>query len=107
MTQTRITPLFLILDMSRSLPLPLHRHIIPRSTSQRPPCNPAHFGVEITLKAVIKIDNFSKMGPSQLCTQCVHNFLIRKNLSKSDNIKKIVGNGFVVFFSTRFALISL
>ena len=65
------------------------------------------FSIKIALKAVIKIDNFSKMAPSQLCTKGVHNFLIGKNLSKSDNIKKIAGNGFVVCFPTRFAIISL
>lgn len=54
-----------------------------------PAFNAAHFGVEVALEFVRERDDRSEVGPAQLCTQCVHNLRIGKDLGESDHIEEV------------------
>ncbi len=41
------------------------------------------------LEGAIQIDDLPQVRPGQLCTQCVHNVFVRKDLREANHVKKI------------------
>ncbi len=55
--------------------------------SHAPALHPGHFGVELALQRILEVDNLYKMGPGELCRQCLHCFLIFKGARTSGGRK--------------------
>jgi hypothetical protein len=54
-----------------------------------PPFEAAHFRVELAFQPIVNRQKLAKVGPRQLCTQCVHNLLVGESLGEPDHVKQI------------------
>src|ERR1035438_718008 len=49
----------------------------------------AHLRIEIALERVVQVDNEREVGPTQLCSQWLHNSGIREDLGKAHHIEEV------------------
>lgn len=58
--------------------------------TRAPTFHPAHLGVEVALKGLVEVQQRTKVGPTQLSTQCVDNVFIGKNLGKPHHVAQVL-----------------
>src|ERR1017187_3823181 len=54
-----------------------------------PALDAAHLGIEVALERVVQVDNEREVGPTQLCSQWLHNSGIREDLGKAHHIEEV------------------
>jgi hypothetical protein len=54
-----------------------------------PGLDAAHLGVEVSLERVVQVDNEREVGPTQLCSQWLHNSGIREDLGRANHIEEV------------------
>src|ERR1039457_5860921 len=55
-----------------------------------PALDAAHLGIEVALERVVQVDNEREVGPTQLCSQWLHNSGIREDLGKAHHIEEVM-----------------